>query len=198
MNQPSQTYSVLIVSAAEHINRSVSEAMNPLRFFPVRRAASISAAQRLTVQQSFDLVIIDAPLPDDAGLRFALDTAGLDGTIVLLIVNAAQHQPVNAKVSPYGVFTLAKPFSIQTLQSALMWLASARERIRKLEKKTVSIEEKMEEIRLVNRAKWLLIEHRQMDESSAHRYIEKQAMDSCAPRRDIAQDIIAAYSKKKR
>ena len=48
----------------------------------------------------------------------------------------------------------------------------------------------MEEIRLVNRAKWLLIEQRGMDEPTAHRYIEKQAMDRCVTRRAVAEEIV--------
>ena len=70
----------------------------------------------------------------------------------------------------------------------------ARERLRRTEKKTATIEEKMEEIRLVNRAKWLLIEQLKMTESDAHRYIEKQAMDRCVSRREIAQNIIRIYA----
>ena len=52
----------------------------------------------------------------------------------------------------------------------------------------------MEEIRLVNRAKWLLITELKMTEPDAHRYIEKQAMNLCVPRRVIAEDIIKTYS----
>lgn len=73
-------------------------------------------------------------------------------------------------------------------------MASARERFRTLEKKTLSIEEKMEEIRIVNRAKWILISELKMDEPGAHRYIEKQAMDQCVTRKSIAEQIIKMYS----
>ena len=66
--------------------------------------------------------------------------------------------------------------------------------MRKLEKKTLSIEEKMEEIRIVNRAKWLLISELKMDEQGAHRYIEKQAMDRCVSKKVVAEEIIKTYS----
>ena len=62
-----------------------------------------------------------------------------------------------------------------------------------MEQKTASIEEKMEEIRIVNRAKCLLIEQLKMTEKEAHRYIEKQAMDRCVTRRTIAENIISTY-----
>lgn len=76
---------------------------------------------------------------------------------------------------------------------ALDWLTSARERLRQTEKKVLSVEEKIDEIRLVNRAKWLLISELKMTEPDAHRYIEKQAMDRCVQKRRIAEEIIKTY-----
>ena len=73
-------------------------------------------------------------------------------------------------------------------------MSSARERLRKSEKITLSIEEKMEEIRIVNRAKWLLIRELKLEEPEAHRYIEKQAMDRCISKRIVAEEIIKTYS----
>ena len=66
--------------------------------------------------------------------------------------------------------------------------------MRKSEKKALSIEEKMEEIRIVNRAKWLLISELKMDEQGAHRYIEKQAMDRCISKRIVSEEIIKTYA----
>ena len=80
------------------------------------------------------------------------------------------------------------------ITQSLVLLCGTRERLRRMEQKTASIEEKMEEIRLVNRAKWLLIEQLRMTESEAHRYIEKQAMDRCVTKRSIAENIISMYS----
>ena len=81
-----------------------------------------------------------------------------------------------------------------TLLQALSWMESSRERLRQLEKKSLSIEEKMAEIRLVNKAKWFLISELSMSEPEAHRYIEKQAMDRCIPKRSIAEEIIKTYT----
>ena len=73
-------------------------------------------------------------------------------------------------------------------------MGAVRERLRALERKTSTLGEKMEEIRTVNRAKWLLIEHLKMTENDAHRYIEKQAMDRCVSKSEIAKSIISTYS----
>ena len=52
----------------------------------------------------------------------------------------------------------------------------------------------MAEIRLVNRAKWVLIDQEKTSEPEAHRFIEKQAMDRCVPRRVIAEAILQEYN----
>ena len=57
-----------------------------------------------------------------------------------------------------------------------------------------TFEEKMSEIRLVNRAKLLLISELSMTEPEAHRYIEKHAMDRCVAKKQIAEEIIRTYS----
>lgn len=51
----------------------------------------------------------------------------------------------------------------------------------------------MEEIRIVGRAKLLLIEKLKMTEPDAHRYIEKTAMDRCISKRAVAESIIKTY-----
>ena len=89
---------------------------------------------------------------------------------------------------------MARPVSRSLMSLALDWMESARERLRKTEQKTLSFEEKMEEIRIVNRAKWLLISALGMDEPQAHRTIEKQAMDRCLSKRKVAEEIISTYS----
>ena len=62
-----------------------------------------------------------------------------------------------------------------------------------MEKKNRTLQEKMADIRAVNRAKWLLIEKLGMSESEAHYYIEKRAMDERVPRRELAENIIRSY-----
>ena len=64
-----------------------------------------------------------------------------------------------------------------------------------LEKKNRTLQEKMADIRTVNRAKWLLIENLGMTEKDAHYYIEKQAMDTRMSRREVAVGIIRTYDK---
>lgn len=194
MSLEQRSYSVLVASAMDNFNSALSPLLSEAACSPVHMAASISAAKRILAERSFDFVIVNSPLPDDPGVRFAIDACTAKGTVVLLLVKSDSYISVNDKVVVHGVFTLPRPISRQSLLLALSWMTSARERLRKIEKKTLSIEEKMEEIRLVNRAKWLLISELKMEEPQAHRYIEKQAMDLCVSKRQVAEEIIRTYS----
>lgn len=139
------------------------------------------------------MIIINSPLPDDTGIRFAIDRSSDGSTVVLLLLKADVHDEVFENVVRYGVFTVKKPLSLPMISTSLSWLSAAREKLRQSEKKTMTLEEKMAEIRLVNRAKWMLIEKEGMDEPHAHRYIEKTAMDCCISKRTAAEEIIARY-----
>lgn len=194
MSLKERVYSVLIVSAAEGFNDALSALLPTSNYSPTNFVSNISAAKRALAERAFDFVIINSPLPDDIGTRFAIDTGSSKETVVLLMVRAELQAEIYDKVAEHGVFVLPKPTSKPTMAIALSWLSSAREKLRKTEKKTLSIEEKMEEIRIVNRAKWLLISELKMDEQGAHRYIEKQAMDRCVSKKVVAEEIIKTYS----
>ena len=188
------TYSVLVVSGQPKLNEALRPMLPSSEFYPVSICASAAAARRELVGRDYDLVIINAPLSDESGTRLAIDTGSRTNTVVLLLLRAESYEEVDAQVTPHGVFTLQVPFSASTLRQSLKWMTTARERLRKMEKKNLSIEDKMEEIRLVNRAKWILIEQLKMTEAEAHRHIEKQAMDRCSSKKDIALAIIHTYS----
>lgn len=194
MSLKERVYSILIVSATDSFTSAFADLLPESRYSPVDTVTSVSTAKRVLTEKIYDFVIINAPLPDDAGTRFAIDTCTTKQTAVLLLVKSDIHADIHDKVAEYGVFTLPKPTSKPTMIHALNWMESARERLRQFEKKSLSIEDKMTEIRLVNKAKWILISELKMSESDAHRYIEKQAMDRCISKRCIAEDIIKTYT----
>lgn len=193
MSLKERVYSILIVSATSSFTSALTDLLPEARYSPVDTVTSISAAKRVLAEKTFDFVIINAPLPDDIGTRFAIDTCTTKQSAVLLLVKNDVRDSIHEKVVEYGVFTLPKPISKVTMTHALNWLESARERLRQFEKISISIEDKMAEIRLVNKAKWLLISELHMSEPDAHRYIAKQAMDRCVSKRCIAEEIIKTY-----
>ena len=188
-----KTYCVLVVSSTESFGTSMAPLLPPTDYYPVVYARSSAEAQRLLAENSYDIVIINTPLSDDFGLRLASYVSSNTTAGVLLLVKSDRYTETSAKMLSYGVLTLPKPTSSQMLTQTLGVLCATRERLRQMEEKQLSVEQKMEEIRLVNRAKWLLIETLGMSEAESHRYIEKQAMDLRISKAQVARNIIHTY-----
>ena len=181
-----RTYSVLIVTASDSFTAKIMPLLPVTDYWPVTTVHSIGEAHRKIAETAFDIVLINAPLPDDFGMRLAVDICTSSGAGVLLLVRNDQFDDIYAKVVSYGVLTLSKPTNMRIL-------CATRERMRQMEAKQATVEEKIEEIRLVNRAKWLLIECLGMTEPEAHRYIEKQSMDQRLSKREVAESVIKTY-----
>ena len=188
-----RTYSVLIVTASDTFANSVMPLLPMTDYWPVTIVHSVSEARRRVVDTEFDIVLINAPLPDDFGMRLAIDICTNSGAGVLLMVKNDLFNDIYAKVVGYGVITLSKPTNSQMVTQNLRILCATRERMRQMQARQATVEEKIEEIRLVNRAKWLLIECLSMTEPEAHRYIEKQSMDARISKREVAENIIKTY-----
>lgn len=63
-------------------------------------------------------------------------------------------------------------------------------KIKRMEKESRRLKEKMQELRTIDRAKWILVDQRKMSEPDAHRYIERKAMDRCVRKIEIAEEIL--------
>ena len=57
----------------------------------------------------------------------------------------------------------------------------------------VNLTREVEDMRLINRAKYVLIESLGYSENRAHKFIERRAMDERKTRREIALEILKTY-----
>ncbi len=148
----------------------------------------------MLLECSMDILLVDTPLPDEFGDGLALDQAE-SSMGVLLLVKPDVYDQTAYRVEDSGVLTLTKPNSRQNFYSSVRLLSALSARLQKMETKNRSLQRKMEDIRAVNRAKWLLIDKLNMNESEAHYFIEKRAMDARIPRREVAESIIRTYDR---
>lgn len=189
--------SILAVSSSDKIFDILSDLLKDRFHIDIHRASSVSEAERMTLLKSFDLLIINAPLKDESGIDFAANTAAENSFGVLILINNEYYEQVLDKVMEYGVLTVSKPLSRQTLYEAVNLLVATNYRLKKVAKKNEKLTAKMAELRIVNRAKWILIENLGLSEEEAHRVIEKQAMDERQSKREIAETIIRTYGSEK-
>ena len=185
-------YRVLIAGANDRTFDSLRELLPPDSYEPPLRAGSAGEVKRMLLETDVDLVILNAPLRDEFGTQLALNLSR-DNLCVLMLVPAESFDAVCYKVEDEGILTLSKPVSRNGLLGAIKLLTAMRGKLRKLDRQNKALQEKMQDIRTVNRAKWLLIEIKRMTENEAHYYIEKQAMDMRLSRREVAENIIRTY-----
>lgn len=88
MSLKERVYSVLVVSASEKFNDALYDMLPDSTYSPIETVSDISSAKRMIAERAFDFVIINSPLTDDLGTRFAVDACAREGTVVLLIVRA--------------------------------------------------------------------------------------------------------------
>ena len=109
---------------------------------------------------------------------------------VLLLAKSGTADQIADKLLHYGVLVLAKPFPAVQFRQSVQLAAACCHRLDYLRQENERLTEKIAQIRLVDRAKCLLIERRGCTEAEAHRYIEKAAMDSRRDRADVAREIL--------
>lgn len=185
-------YRVLVAGGGDKVYDYICQSLPRSSYAPIVRASDAGEVRRMMLDTPADIVIINTPLSDEFGVELALDLSeSISG--ILLLVKSEVFDQVCDKVEDGGVLTLGKPVSRQGFYSAVKLLTAMTARLGKLDKENHSLQEKMADIRVVNRAKWLLIEHHHMKEQDAHYFIEKQAMDMRLSRRQVAENIIRSY-----
>lgn len=186
-------YSVLLVSSSQKLNEHILPLLYDNSCESVVITTDASSARRKLLENSFDIVMINTPLPDEFGTKLAMDIGTETDSGVLLFIRADAFFETNSRLSPLGILSISKPMLSSAVVQSLLLLQATRERLNRMKLHAENLEEKMEEIRIVNRAKWLLIEKLGMTEPSAHRYIEKTAMDHCVTKCSVAESIIKTY-----
>lgn len=135
------------------------------------------------------------PLRDESGIDLAIDAASHTATSVLMLVRAELADQVQAQLENYGVFVVAKPVARPLFDQAIRYAAVLRNRLMTVCAEKARLEKKLADVRVIDRAKCLLIQYRGLTEEQAHRAIEKQAMDTRQTRVAVAQTVIDHYDE---
>ena len=183
-------YSLLVVTAEKSLSKLIAEMLPPEVFSPVVFLEDVQEARRMTVDLPPDIIIIDASMSFEA--ETAIGFSQLPSTVIILLP-PSMFDETSAELEPYGIISLAKPLDRFLFYMMMKAACAVQSKLKVLTEKTVRLEEKMEEIRLVNRAKFLLMQKQGLTEPEAHRYIEKEAMDRCLRKKAIAEGIIGTY-----
>ena len=159
--------------------------------FELSVCTDFNEARRKCDERVFNIVLVD--FADGEGTDFAIDISDKPSTI-LLFAPQEHFDQISFKVEGYGVLTLTSPFDQFYFYNMIKVAIAVQYKVQTIFSQTTKLKEKMEEIRIVNRAKMLLMQNKNMTEQEAHRYIEKEAMDTGAKKLKVAELIVKTLS----
>lgn len=184
---------ILIVSATEKSAETLAGILRRYAFNNIDFADSGAQTRRAVLRINYSLIIINAPLKDEQGERLAADLIHGTRSSVVLIAKSEIADVLASRVEGDGVFVVPKPLDRRYFLSSVRLALAFAARIAEFDKKMAKQEKKYEELRVISRAKCVLIERERMSEQEAHRLIEKRAMDTRESRARIAADILKRY-----
>ena len=184
----------LVVSSNEKAMLSISSLLKEYELsVDIHKCSCGSEARRYILENELDLVVINAPLSDESGedLAVMVTEQSLAGSI--LLVKGEYFEATQTLFGEQGVLIVSKPILKQVFFQSLALARSMRRRLSSLQHENDKLQKKIEEIKLIDRAKLTLMQTLAMSEQQAHRHIEQEAMNLRISRYEVACTIIQTY-----
>lgn len=152
--------------------------------------SSAAQARRTLLNTPPDIVIIDTPLMGEMGTELAETAADYTNAVIILLCSRSVSEELADKLSPYNILVLSKPLDSRTISEGIRLLKADTALISNI-RESEEVMRHISDIRLINKAKTMLMKYLGFTEPQAHRHLEKQAMNSRCTRRDAARKIIS-------
>lgn len=140
-----------------------------------------------------DIAVMILPLENEFGLETALHISRLDKCGLLILVPGKVYEEVCAKGAGISAPILPRSASGAMVTNMLRFLEGQRAKISALYEENEGLRRSVDEMKLVNRAKCVLIEYLRISEQEAHRQLQKRAMDKRITLTDAAADVLKVY-----
>ncbi|MGQ9556390.1 MAG: ANTAR domain-containing response regulator [Desulfurispora sp.] len=185
---------IVIADADMGFRRAIKEVMRHLDYVCVGEVAEARAALQLVFQTEPHLVVLDPYLPGSESVDICtiIDEHRVAPIVAAVEAKPALFQEVAAYPGVYGL--LGKPLHEEALCPVVEVALATFARVKNLQRELKDLRRELETRKLVQRAKLLLMEKKQMTEKDAHRYLQKLAMDNGLPMAKVAQRVILALS----
>lgn len=184
---------ILIISSSVKFSDSLSPIVKRLTGRDTFCALSIAEAQKILMTNPVYAIILNAPLSDGFGIEFSVKCAKEKNFAVLMFIPKEFSEQASEKTSQHGILILPKPNTQDVVEQSISLLDATAKKICCLKNTEDGNISKMEELKLITRAKLILISSFGMTEMSAHKLIEKRAMESRKTKSAIARSIITSY-----
>ena len=142
-----------------------------------------------------ELVMVNSPLMDESGVEFAEYVTENSTANCILLIKAETAEKISERLEKAGVIIVGKPFSKTVLYQIVRTVDIAVNRSAELYIRNARLEEKINEIQTIDKAKFMLMEYKGLTESEAHAYIEQYAMNKRKKKSIAALAVIDKLSE---
>lgn len=185
--------SVLIVCGKAEMASSIQGMLIKEGFYPVSCAHSANEARRSFFNTELDLVIISTPLPDELGTDLVYDAHDKTSAGIVVIARPEQLQDLQISLEKIGALILPKPINRLTMLQTARFAISVRKSMTQLINERDTLKKRIDDRKILEQAKWILVEKLNMSEPQAFRLIQKKAMDLRITQALVAEAIIKKY-----
>jgi len=185
----------LVVSGNERSASALSDLMKKAAVLPTPfTCTSASRARRMVLDESWDLVVINTPLQEESGIELSLMISEQTDIPVILFTKEENYEDTRISLEGSGVIILTKPVILPMFNQALQLASCFKERIDRLKAENRKLEGKLEELKVISKAKCVLIAKKGCSEEEAHHLLERRAMNMRLTRLEAANAVIRLYS----
>lgn len=185
---------IVIVDDEPITKMDLKELLEEASYNVVGQASDGFEAIAVCKEQKPDLVIMDIKMPVLDGLKASKKIMHdyLAGGILLLTAFYDEKYIMKAKeVGALGY--LVKPLDEKSFIPTVEMCISRAEKIRSLEKEVQNVSKKLEDRKVIEIAKGLLMKERNLDEEEAYQLLRKMSMDGRTTMGEIARTITIVY-----
>ncbi|MBR1592023.1 MAG: ANTAR domain-containing protein [Ruminococcus sp.] len=182
---------VLIVSSSKTALQSLASFFKE-NFSCVPKAAesAYQAEGFLEKDPSLELVVINSPLMDDTGIELAEHIVSDTLSCCILMIKRENAEKFSERAEKSGIIVIGKPFGRDLIYQLVRTVDISLKRSQKLYLETIRLENKITEIKTIDKAKFMLMQYKEMTEAQAHSYLEQYAMNKRRKKNIAALEII--------
>lgn len=188
----SRSLRIVIADDEADLRDYLSEALSVLG----HEVVGVATTGRELVEQARttqpDLVITDIKMPEIDGIDAAVEICQ-HGPIPIILVSAYHdHELISRAGESHVLAYLVKPIGQQDLETAISIVMSRFEQFQDLRREAADLRQAMEDRKLIERAKGILMQRAGLSEDEAYRRLNKTARDGNQKLRAVAQSILTA------